>query len=204
MLFKRFTALILSSILAAAAIPAAAAQSYSCNQAAAAVTPNTVIGDCNFDGKLDILDVTALQLFIAKEEIDKDSDANTQGLIYNNMASGNICVVFNNKNENILYWLVTSFSIHGGHLSSKTPLIHRKIRETSSKVEIYYSFVLERKKKIAAMTIHFFKCPGEGYSWDNIDNEINPLNINTINDAIKFAETNNDKEVVEFLNSITK
>lgn len=84
MLFKRFTALILSSILAAAAIPAAAAQSYSCNQAAAAVTPNTVIGDCNFDGKLDILDVTALQLFIAKEEIPSgeeqlrilDADAN--------------------------------------------------------------------------------------------------------------------------------
>ena len=139
--------------------------------------------------------------FIAKEEIDKDSNAD---LIYSNMDPGNICVVFNSEKKKILYWLVESFSIHGGHLSWQTPSIRITIKETSSNVEIYYSFVLERKKKIAAMTIHFFKCPGEGYSWDNIDNEINPLNINTINDAIKFAETNNDKEVVEFLNSITK
>lgn len=142
--------------------------------------------------------------FIAKEEIDKDSDAKKQDLIYNNIDPGNICVVFYNKNVKILSRLVESFSIHGGHLSWQTPSIRITIKKTLSKVEIYYSFVLERKKKIAAMTIHFFKCPGEGYSWDNIDNEINPLNINTINDAIKFAETNNDKEVVEFLNSITK
>ena len=54
------------------------------------------------------------------------------------------------------------------------------------------------------MTIHFFKCPEEGYSCDNIDNDINPSNIKTIADVIKFAETNNDKEVVDFLNSITK
>ena len=204
MLFKRFTALILSSILAAAAIPAAAAQSYSCNQAAAAVTPNTVIGDCNFDGKLDILDVTALQLFIAKEEIDSDSPANNLNLIYSNTDPGNICVVFNSEKKKILHCVERFFSIHGGSLSCVTPSIHRKIKDTSSNVEIYYSFVLEREKKIAAMTIHFFKCPEEGYSCDNIDNDINPSNIKTIADVIKFAETNNDKEVVDFLNSITK
>ena len=54
------------------------------------------------------------------------------------------------------------------------------------------------------MTIHFFKCPGEGYSWENIDNDINPSNIKTIADAINFAYKNKDKEVVDFLNSITK
>lgn len=142
--------------------------------------------------------------FIAKEEIDSDSLANNLNLIYSNTDPGNICVVFNSEKKKILYWLEKLFSIHGGHLSCVTPSIHRKIRETSSKVEIYYSFVLERKKKIAAMTIHFFKCPGEGYSWENIDNDINPSNIKTIADAINFAYKNKDKEVVEFLNSITK
>ena len=139
--------------------------------------------------------------FIAKEEIDKDSNAD---LIYSNMDPGNICVVFNSEKKKILHWLVKDFSIHGGSLSSVNPSINRKIKDTSSNVEIYYSFVLELEKKIAAMTIHFLKCPDEGYSCENIDKDINPSKINTINDAIKFAETNNDKEVVEFLNSITK
>ena len=142
--------------------------------------------------------------FIAKEEIDSDSPANNPNLIYSNTDPGNICVVFNSEKKKILYWLERLFSIHGGHLSCVTPSIHRKIRETSSKVEIYYSFVLERKKKIAAMTIHFLKCLGEEYSCENIDNDINPSKIKTIADAISFAEANKDKEVVEFLNSITK
>ena len=142
--------------------------------------------------------------FIAKEEIDNDSPANNPNLIYSNMVSGNRCVVFNNKNEKILCCLESYFSIHGGLLSCVTPSIGIKIKDTSSNVEIYYSFVLERKKKIAAMTIHFFKCPGEGYSWENIDNDINPSNIKTIADAINFAYKNKDKEVVDFLNSITK
>ena len=139
--------------------------------------------------------------FIAKEEIDKDSNAD---LIYSNMDPGNICVVFNSEKKKILHRLESSFSIHGGLLSCVTPSIGIKIKDTSSNVEIYYSFVLERKKKIAAMTIHFFKCPGEGYSWENIDNDINPSNIKTIADAINFAYKNKDKEVVDFLNSITK
>lgn len=142
--------------------------------------------------------------FIAKEEIDKDSDANTQGLIYNNIDPGNICVVFNSEKKKILHCVERSFSIHGGSLSCVTPSIHRKIKDTSANVEIYYSFVLEREKKIAAMTIHFFKCPDEGYSWDNIDNDINPSNIKTIADAINFAHKNNDEKVESFLNSITK
>ena len=141
--------------------------------------------------------------FIAKEEIDKDSDAKNQSAIYcSNIKSGNICVVSNNDNKKILHWLVKDFSIHGGSLSSVNPSINRKI--TSSNVEIYYSFVLELEKKIAAMTIHFLKCPDEGYSWMNIDKDINPSNINTINDAINFAHKNNDEKVESFLKSITK
>lgn len=142
--------------------------------------------------------------FIAKKEIDKDSYVKNQNFIYGNSNLGNICVVFNSEKKKILHWLVKDFSIHGGSLSSVNPSINRKIKDTSSNVEIYYSFVLEREKKIAAMTIHFFKCPDEGYSWMNIDKDINPSNIKTIADAIKFAETNNDKEVVDFLKSITK
>ena len=142
--------------------------------------------------------------FIAKKEIDKDSDAKIKDAIYSNMKSGNICVVSNNDNKKILHWLVKDFSIHGGSLSCVNPSINRKIKDTSSNVEIYYSFVLELEKKIAAMTIHFFKCPDEGYFWENIDKDINPSKINTINDAINFAQKNNDIEVVEFLNSITK
>ena len=142
--------------------------------------------------------------FIAKEEIDKDSLANNLNLIYSNTDPGNICVVFNSEKKKILHCVERSFFIHGGSLSCVTPSIHRKIKDTSSNVEFYYSFVLEREKKIAAMTIHFFKCPDEGYSWENIDKDINPSNIKTIDDAISFAEANKDKEVVDFLNSITK
>lgn len=139
--------------------------------------------------------------FIAKEEIGKDSNAD---LIYSNMESGNRCVVFNSEKKKILHRLESSFSIHGGLLSCVTPSIGIKIKDTSSNVEIYYSFVLERKKKIAAMTIHFLKCPDEGYSCENIAKNINPSNIKTIADAIKFAHKNNDKKVESFLKSITK
>ena len=142
--------------------------------------------------------------FIAKKEIDNDSEAKNPNLIYSNISPGNMCVVFNSEKKKILHCLESYFSIHGGLLSCVTPSIGIKIKDTSSNVEIYYSFVLERKKKIAAMTIHFFKCPGEGYSWENIDNDINPSNIKTIADAINFAYKNKDKEVVDFLNSITK
>ena len=68
MFFKRFTALALSLLLAAAAIPAAAALSADDDPTRIFAADDTVIGDCDFDGKLDILDVTALQLFLAKEE----------------------------------------------------------------------------------------------------------------------------------------
>lgn len=81
---RRFATLMLSLLLAATAIPAAAAQSEVDEQTRSAVTENTLIGDCDLDGKLDILDVTALQLLLAKEEtpsnkeqlriIDTDSD----------------------------------------------------------------------------------------------------------------------------------
>jgi len=152
--------------------------------------------------------------FIAKEEIDNYSKAENKKFIYSkaenekyiysNIEQGNRCVVFNREEENILDCIEKFFSIHGGRLSCWTPSIGIKIKETSSNVEIYYSFVLELKEKIAAMTIHFLKCPDEGYSWENINKEIDPSKIKTIADAIKFAETNNDIEVVEFLNSITK
>ena len=126
--------------------------------------------------------------FIAKKEIDNDSEAKNPNLIYSNISPGNMCVVFNSEKKKILHRLESSFSIHGGLLSCVTPSIGIKIKDTSSNVEIYYSFVLEREKKIAAMTIHFFKCPDEGYSWENIDKDINPSNIKTIVDAISFAE----------------
>ena len=142
--------------------------------------------------------------FIAKKEIDNDSEAKNPNLIYSNISPGNMCVVFNSEKKKILHRLESSFSIHGGLLSCVTPSIGIKIKDTSSNVEIYYSFVLELEKKIAAMTIHFFKCPDEGYFGENINKEIDPSNIKTIADAINFAYKNKDKEVVDFLNSITK
>ena len=141
----------------------------------------------------------------AKNEKYIYSKAKNEEYIYSNIDSGNKCVVFNSEKENILDCIEKNFSIHGGRLSFRTPSIGIKIKETSSNVEIYYSFVLELlEKKIAAMTIHFLKCPDEGYSWENINKEIDPSKINTINDAINFAYKNKDKEVVDFLNSITK
>lgn len=142
--------------------------------------------------------------FIGKDEINKVSDAISEGFIYCNTSPGNICLVFNNKNKKILDKTVTSFSIHNWTLSCNTPSIAIKIKDTSSDVEIYYSFVLERTKKIAAMTIHFLKCPAEGPYWETINENINPSKINTIAAAINFASQNGDCKVVDFLNSITK
>ena len=142
--------------------------------------------------------------FIGKDEINKVSDAISEGFIYCNTSPGNICLVFNNKNKKILDKTVTSFSIHNWTLSCNTPSIAIKIKNTSSDVEIYYSFVLERTKKIAAMTIHFLKCPAEGPYWETINENINPSKINTIAAAINFASQNGDCKVVDFLNSITK
>jgi hypothetical protein len=142
--------------------------------------------------------------FIGKDEINKVSDAISEGFIYCNTSPGNICLVFNNKNKKILDKTVTSFSIHNWTLSCNTPSIAIKIKDTSSDVEIYYSFVLERTKKIAAMTIHFLKCPAEGPYGETINENINPSKINTIAAAINFASQNGDCKVVDFLKFITK
>ena len=84
--------------------------------------------------------------FIAKKEIDNDSEAKNPNLIYSNISPGNMCVVFNSEKKKILHRLESSFSIHGGLLSCVTPSIGIKIKDTSSNVEIYYSFVLERRR----------------------------------------------------------
>ena len=145
--------------------------------------------------------------FIAKNEIDdfnkslnnlelkvKNERIRNSAIIY--PAKSNICVIFNNENE-IIDETVNSFSIHTGSLSAMEPSIGKNISDIGDKeIVVLYSFVLETEKKIAAITIHFLRCPNKFIDISQ--------NILTINNAIDFASNQGDDEVVEFLNDITE
>ena len=108
----------------------------------------------------------------------------------------NICVIFNNENE-IIDKTVYNFIIHYGCLSTNIPSIGKNPNDIEDKeIVVLYSFVLETKKKIAAITIHFLRCPNNFPEF--------PENISTISDAIGFARQQGDDEVVEFLNDIAE
>ena len=149
--------------------------------------------------------------FIAKKEIDEfDNSLNkleykdryerikNRNIIYpaNNNKISNICVIFNNENE-ITDKIVYDFLIHNGCLSTVQPSIGKNTNDIENKeIVVLYSFVLETEKKIAAITIHFLRCPNNFPEF--------PENISTISDAIEFANKQGDNEVVDFLNDITE
>ena len=144
--------------------------------------------------------------FIAKKEIDEFKNSLNElnhqdkqekikkSAIY--PAISNICVIFNNENK-ITDGTVDNFLIHYGCLSTGQPSIGKNTNDIEDKeIVVLYSFVLETKKKIAAITIHFLRCPNNFPEF--------PENISTINDAIEFANRQGDNEVVEFLNDIAE
>ena len=150
--------------------------------------------------------------FIAKKEIDefynslsklepKDKNKKIgESFIYPDPAKenniGNICVIFNNENE-ITDETIYNFLIHKGCLSTGQPSIGKNTNDIEDKeIVVLYSFVLETEKKIAALTIHFLRCPNNFPEF--------PENISTISDAIEFANKQGDNEVVDFLNDITE
>ena len=166
--------------------------------------------------------------FIAKGEIDDnynkllgegkgvDVQENYKGkTTYNEIQKDNLnrinntCIFYDNEyciiNEDI-----NNFSLHDGCLSFTIPTVD-VIPENTNKINktyIYYSFVLEHDKNIAALTIHFL-CFPKGNNYYNVltamSNGDNFYKGNkTIESAIKFATENGDEEVVKFLNYITE
>ena len=143
----------------------------------------------DFNNSLNKLDLNARNKRIGESAIYPKNTISNKGRI------NNICVIFNNENE-IFDGIVDSFFIHFGKVSTGEPSIGRKIYDIEDKeIVVLYSFVLETEKKIAAITIHFFRCPNDF---------IDISNISTISDAINFANEQGDNEVVEFLSDITK
>lgn len=67
---KRCVALLLAALLVASIIPAAAASGDEQTQTAEtpAVTAATLVGDVNLDGKVDVMDVTAMQKALARDK----------------------------------------------------------------------------------------------------------------------------------------
>ena len=142
--------------------------------------------------------------FIAKEEI--DNCKNDNGFIYNpnekNPKKENICVVFGH-NKCLFDGIIDDFGIHNDRLSAHDPIVGLISKKTVNNIPVFYSFVLEKDKKIAAMTIHFFKFIEDGFT-SNIGDEIADNPISTIENAINFAKKQGDNDVVEFLNGIIK
>ena len=144
--------------------------------------------------------------FIAKKEIDEfynslsklEPKAKQERINKSHIypAISNICVIFNNENK-ITDGTVDNFLIHNGCLSTNIPSIGKNPNDIEDKeIVVLYSFVLETGKKIAAITIHFLRCPNNFPEF--------PENISTISDAIEFANKQGDNEVVDFLNDITE
>ena len=165
--------------------------------------------------------------FIAKQEIDNEHETikmNKQdhtkneaheGCIYNEIQNwnpnkiSNTCIFYDSKHC-IINEDIDNFSIHDGDLSYTIPMVDLipKDENKINKTYVYYSFVLEHDKKIAALTIHFLCFPKteecNAYITDaRFEQDFYEKN-NTIGSAINFATTNGDTEVVEFLNQITK
>ena len=151
--------------------------------------------------------------FIAKDEIDECRNRNENPLgkeninkfIYNPLGENrkeNICVVFGH-NKCLFDGIIDDFALHGGSLSAYDPVVGLISKKTVNNIPVFYSFVLEKDKKIAAMTIHFFKFIEDGFN-SNIGDEIAKCPLKTIGDAINFASTHNDTDVANFLKGIIK
>ena len=148
--------------------------------------------------------------FIAKEEIDnwqrKKEDPNNKKFIYNpdtkHPRNENICVVFG-YNKCLFDGIIDDFALHDSRLSAHDPIVGLISKKTVNNIPVFYSFVLEKDKKIAAMTIHFFKFIEDGFK-SNIGDEIAKYHFKTIGDAINFASTHNDTDVANFLKGIIK
>ena len=151
--------------------------------------------------------------FIAKDEIDECRNRNENPLgkeninkfIYNPLGENrkeNICVVFGH-NKCLFDGIIDDFALHGGSLSAYDPVVGFISKNTVNNIPVFYSFVLEKDKKIAAMTIHFFKFIKDGLK-SNIGDEIAKCPLKTIGDAINFASTHNDTDVANFLKGIIK
>ena len=182
---------------------------------------------------LKILDKNAQLLFrphyfIAKREIDekyntllKEEKNAHKKASYKGCTTYNEIQKFNpNKNKNTCIFYdsehciinkdIDNFSVHDGDLSYTIPMVDLIPKDKSqiNKTYVYYSFVLEQKKKIAALTIHFLCFPIEEGRYNSIVTEMSECDFyeknNTIGSAINFATANGDTEVVEFLNQITK
>ena len=167
--------------------------------------------------------------FIAKQEINKKYNSllkegksaskkenYTKCTTYNEIQgpnehrNNNTCIFYDSKHC-IINEVIDNFSVHDGDLSFKEPMVDLIPANENQiqKTYVYYSFVLEHDKKIAALTIHFLCFPIETKRWDYIFDAIAKgdkfyKNNNTIESAINFAKNNEDEEVVEFLNQITK
>ena len=166
--------------------------------------------------------------FIAKSEIDeKYNTLLKEGKNAHEKASYKGCTTYNeiqkfnpNKNKNTCIFYdsehciinedIDNFSVHDGDLSHTIPMVDLipKDENKINKTYVYYSFVLEHDKKIAALTIHFLCFPKteecNAYITDaRFEQDFYEKN-NTIGSAINFATANGDTEVVEFLNQITK
>ena len=151
--------------------------------------------------------------FIAKDEIDECRNRNENPLgkeninkfIYNPLGENrkeNICVVFGH-NKCLFDGIIDDFALHGGSLSAYDPVVGFISKNTVNNIPVFYSFVLEKDKKIAAMTIHFFKFIKDGLK-SNIGDEIAKCPFKTIGDAINFAYNHNDTDVADFLKGIIK
>ena len=166
--------------------------------------------------------------FIAKSEIDekyntllKEEKNAHKKASYKGCTTYNEIQKFNpNKNKNTCIFYdskhciinedIDNFSVHDGDLSHTIPMVDLipKDENKINKTYVYYSFVLEHDKKIAALTIHFLCFPKteecNAYITDaRFEQDFYEKN-NTIGSAINFATANEDTEVVEFLNYITK
>ena len=154
--------------------------------------------------------------FIAEEEIKNNKKGWGRGCIYNSTSKGSKCIIYNDKNKQMINKTEMNFSIHDNKLSWKTPIVFKleekedEIKEDKIKKEeeeeeekkekyVLYSFVCENSKNIAAMTIHFLKIPENKNSlkYINIDSK------NTIKEAIDLSQELKDDDVNNFLNSIT-
>ena len=166
--------------------------------------------------------------FIAKKEIDSTSDtlSNKRKNVYdpedykdyttyneiqkrNDNKIFNTCIFYDSEHC-IINEDINNFSVHDGCLSFMEPTVEvipgdeNKINKTY----VYYSFVLEQKKKIAALTIHFLCFPKTEECISKITTAMFGINKfyknnKTIESAINFAKDNGDEEVVKFLNYIT-
>ena len=146
---------------------------------------------CNAAGSQESL-IIRPHYFVAKSEIDKNSN-NTSGNIYNSCV--NVIVI--NETGEMKVDGTDDISIHHCQLSNVGKGLGIKASELQSdNARIYYSFVYEPKKKIAAITVHLVVFNEDlAYATGFYES----LNIKTNNDFFEFCNTY-DKKAYKFMN----